>query len=379
MSILRPYQVEAAIELYNKKRVIIADGMGLGKCAEAISAKNLIEKKEGRDAKALIVCPPSTIPHWMNEIRKWYRKSGETSIVPIKTSTYNEDVERAKNADFTLVGYPTMSYFGKDRESIGKLEGIGFRYGILDEGHNARNPDSIRSGAVKSLFDSMDYLGILSGTIIPNSIVDIYMLLSLVDKENFKVPQENKKAVLSAFYNMFREDPECVRRILQEHLVNGHVRDVETYLHASVPKLNLGIIDIPLIGEHKEVYTQVYANDDIKPGAKLMQLVKASIDPNLVNPNILDAGLAAHIGKMDSVVFKTLDEIVQNTVDKNGKVLIFSGLKNGVTDKLQKRYEEYGALVIDGDTSSDIENGNASNRHSSFDSSIHSCGFRSEK
>lgn len=356
---LRPYQVEAALELYTKKRAIVPDGMGLGKCAEAIAAKNLIEKREGCDARTLIVCPSSTIPHWIDEIKLWYHKKGETSIAPINTTNYHENVAHAKYSDFTIVGYPTISYLGQDRQSIGKLEEIGFRYGIVDEVHNAKNPESIRSCAVKGLFDSMDYLALLSGTIIPNSIVDIYMLLSLVDKENFKVPLENKSAVLSAFYNMFKEDPGKVKTIVEEHLINGHVRDADTYLHASVPKLNLKNVEIPLTGEHRETYMQIYQNDNIKHGNKLIQLIKASIDPGIVNPKLLDADLASRIKNAESNVFKKLDDIVKEAVDRNGKVLIFSDLKVGITNNLKERYKEYGALVIDGETSADIENGKA--------------------
>lgn len=345
---LRPYQIECAKEIYEKQRAIVADGMGLGKCAETIAAKTLIERRTGDNSRCLIVSPSTTMPHWMNQIREWYHRGKDSLISMITTENYDASLAHAKNADFTIISYPTLSRIGSDEREMGRLSELGFNYGILDEAQNAKNPEAIRSKAIKGLFDSMKYLAVSSGTIIPNSIVDLYMLLSLMDKEKFPINPENPKAMLSNFYNMFRQDPEMVRRILQEHLVNGHAREADMYLHTSMPRLNKSRLEVILDGEHREVYEQIYNNDSPKPGNKLMQLLKASIDPNLVNPKYLEAGPAGRIGKMESSVYKTLDEAVKKAIESGGKALIFSNLREGVTDKLRERYAKYGALVVDG-------------------------------
>ena len=356
---LRYYQVEAVKDILHKKKVLIADDMGLGKTAESIAAKNVIEKRQRYDRPALVVSPASVTEHWEDQIRLWYKKGGSTRIAKIETSTYDSDVERAQKADFIVVGYSTLSYFGKDRHRIGKLKLLRPQYGIIDEAHNAKNPGSIRSMAVKELFDSMEYLSIMSGTPIPNSVVDIYMLLSLLDKEHFPLNQENSKAIVSSFFSLFRSDPEFVRRVLSDRMLK---RTAEQYLQSKFPQLNQSYLRTKLDGFHKEVYTQIYENDIIKPGEKLWQLIKASVDPNLASPHLLDRSLANKLGRMDSSVYMALDGLVQEVAESGGKVLVFSDLKERVTETLKERYRKYGAELIDGDVTSVKVNGGISLR-----------------
>lgn len=346
---LRPYQLEAVKDILDKKRLLIADDMGMGKCAESIVSKTAIERRLGKYVKTLIVSPASVAEHWEDEIRLWYKNKENPRIVRLQTSTYQDDLKKAKGADFVIVSYPTLSYFGNGQE-VSKLGNLDFKYGIIDEAHNAKNPSSIRSMAVKKIFDNVDYLAILSGTPIPNSVTDIYMLLSLLDKKTFPITNENSGNILNAFYHLFRRDPECVRRVLNDHMLR---REVSDYLHQKFPELRRNNLEVILDDEHRDIYMQIYENDDITPSSKLMQLFKVSLDPNLADPNLIAPNIRKELGNLESCVYKSLDRLVKEVVKRNGKLLIFSNLKNGVTDKLQNRYKKYGAVVIDSDISSE--------------------------
>ena len=212
MAKLRNYQLEAVDEMYEKKKVLNADDMGLGKCAEAIGLRNLIDKRHGEGGKTLIVGPNAVRQHWENEIRKWSEKGRDAKVAHIQTATFDRDVHKARDCDYGIIGYHTLSYFGKSPSKINNLGSVGFQYGIVDEAHNAKNPSSTRSLAVKDLFDSMEYLALLTGTPIPNSLVDIYMLLSLLDKNNFPIHSENPNVILRNFFSMFKQDPSFVKK-----------------------------------------------------------------------------------------------------------------------------------------------------------------------
>jgi len=349
MALLRPYQAEAVKEILDKKRVLIADDMGLGKCAESICAKTEIDRRYGEGGKTLIICPPSVVQHWEDEIKLWYHKHEDTKIARVETSTYDSNIKSARNADFVVVGYPTLSYFGDQAGKVGKLNGLGFQYGIIDEAHNAKNPESIRSSAARKLLHTPEYLAILSGTPIPNTVIDIYSLLNLLDKESFPINSENARSILTNFYTLFRRDPEFVSRVIGERRIR---RTVEDYLNTQFPAIQQHDLEVMLNGEHQDVYMNVYENDEIKPGSKLIQLRKAALDPNIVNPKKLEDKLALRVGKMESSVYKSVDDIIEEAVDKGGKVLLFSDLKVGVTDKLTERYAKYGAVFIDSDVPS---------------------------
>ncbi len=343
---VRLYQVEAVKEILDKKRVLIADDMGLGKCSEAISAKSVMDKRNGYQGGTLIISPADVIPHWEREIKKWYKFKENPSVKVIRTKTYEEDVKDARESDFALVGYPTLSRLGDEDSSSRRLAQLeGFHYGVIDEAHNAKNPQSLRSKGVKRILDSTEYLAILTGTPIPNTVIDIYMLLSLLDKEQFPITSENPRAILSSFYHLFKQDPEFVRRVLNDRMMR---REIGDYLEGQVPRLNRNSLDVQLEDEHRDVYKQVYENDNIEPDVKLRQLINASVDPNLVSPALLE-GRENRIGRMESSVYSCLDDLIERVADSDGKVLIFSDLKEGVTRKLLDRWERYGALLIDGD------------------------------
>jgi len=290
MDEFRLYQVEAAKDLYEKKRVLITDEMGMGKTAEAIAAKMVIDLRDGYRGGTLVACPSSPVTdHWQEEVFKWYRKSdGNPRVAMINTTTFDKDIRNARGADFTIIGYPTLSRLGEDERRVGAIRDLGFYFGILDEAQNAKNPESIRSGAVREIFHSMPYLAVLSGTPIPNTIIDIYVLLNLLDKKQFPLHDEDPKAILSTFYNLFREDPEFVSRVINEHRIR---RTAEEYLGVAFPTLRQRNLEVVLEGEHRDVYLELYENDDAIPRTKLIHLIGASIDPNLVPSELLPTSL----------------------------------------------------------------------------------------
>ena len=356
---LRPYQLEAVKEIRDKKRVLIADDMGLGKTAEAISAKIIVDRDIGYNGPALIVCPSSVVDHWGREIKRWYSKGEDTKIARVQTSTYHEDVKAAKGADFVITTYPTLSYFGNAHGELNKLKNLQFSYGIVDEAHNARNPDSLRSVSARQLFHSVPYLALTTGTPLPNTVVDIYSLLNLLEKDAFPIKSDDSGELLAQFYGMFRADPEFVRNVLKTRMLR---RSAEDYLHKKFPVMNRKTLDVKLQDEHQEVYGALYENDTIRPASKLIELVKASIDPNLVNPKYLPDELAKNIGKMKSSVYTALDRLVREVTDSNGKVLLFTDLKEGVVSNLLERYAKHGFLAITGDTDASSYNCASSER-----------------
>ena len=355
---LRPYQLEAIKEIREKKRVLIADDMGLGKSAEAIAAKTIIDRDMGYESPALIVCPTSVTDHWEREIKKWYKKGEETNVARIQTSSYHADLKRAKGADFVIVNYSTLSYFGNSNE-IRRLKALNFVYGIIDEAHNARNPDSLRSAAAREIFHSPPYLVLTTGTPLPNTVVDIYSLLNLLDKDTFAIKSDNPNDILARFYAKFKEDPEVVKNVLNSRMLR---RNTEDYLNKKFPKLNQQSLEIRLEEEHGEAYKALYEQDSIRPSDKLRELIRASIDPNLVRAEYLPSELAKLKGKMRSSVYAHLDNLFEKVIDSNGKVLLFTDLKEGVVNTLLERYSKYGFLAITGDTDDSSYEGESSER-----------------
>lgn len=71
---LKPYQVEGAVFLSQRKAAFLADQMGLGKSAQAIEAANLINAK-----KIVVICPAIARTNWRREFEMWGR--GEVELL----------------------------------------------------------------------------------------------------------------------------------------------------------------------------------------------------------------------------------------------------------------------------------------------------------
>lgn len=348
---LFPYQRETAVDLHEKQRVIIADAMGMGKCAQALYGLRAIEKLDGdKDYKTLVVSPYSVMPHWQREVGEWYSPGTERDTTIIRSKTFDKDVERAKDSKFVVMSYPTLSYFGKDRQRMTQLENMGFDYSVLDEGHNLKNPEAVCSSAIRGLIHKTPYLSILTGTPLPNTIEDLYVSFNLLEPDIFPINTEKPSASLNTFYRAFSANPELMRDTFRKHLAGGMPRTREDYPHIDLPQVRHHALDVELTNRHKDVYMNIYENDSLTAGTKLWQLVKASLDPNLVNPRHLETKLASKVGSIESCVYSSLDNLLEQVADEGGKVLMFSELKTGVTDYLRGRWKRFNPLIIDGDT-----------------------------
>jgi superfamily II DNA or RNA helicase/SAM-dependent methyltransferase len=348
-----PFQIIGARHIVENRRVLIGDQPGLFKTSQAIFGKSKLEEKLGK-VPTLVVCPYSVKKHWEEEIYKWYTKREKSKIVNLTSDNFSEGIKEAKNADFVLIHYNLLSRVKtqKEKERIESLKKLGFRYMIVDEVHNAKNPEAFRSQNVKGIADNAKYLALLSGTPIPNDIEDIYMLMSLLNPEKYNVDFKNPQKNVKNFLSLYKRDPHLVKTLLHEKMLR---REIDDYIKLKLPKVEYINLEVKLRGDHANVYDEIYENDEMEMYPKLEQILKASLDPSLVNPKyILNDSLRKKIKLMESDKYKTLDKIIEEETRKGKKVLIFtSHFKDGVTAKLKNRYHEYNAEVIEGDVDDD--------------------------
>jgi len=334
--IIQPFEVIGAMKAYEEKRLLIADEMGMYKTAQAVLVNNKI-REDDPDVKALVICPTSVKAHWAREISEWgYPRNQEITIINAKS--YANDVERAKRSQWSIINYPLLSAL--DSDGLNGLIDRGFKHLILDEAHNAKNPDAIRTRAALQLSDRAEYVTLLSGTPIPNTIADIYVLMHLLNPEKYVLIGEKNidREARRRFLNLYWERPQELKELLNEHMIRRSTAD---YIPQNVPSLEVKNVYLDIEGEWLEPYDSLL-EQNMPLGRKLMQLEKCLLDTELVNPLLLDS-----LPKV-SPKYEELDEIIAKETEK-GKVLVFTNLKEGVVDKLLERYQKYGAIAITGD------------------------------
>ena len=200
-----PHQVEAAKFMLSRKRCIIADEMGSGKCYSAILAA-----LEGKYEHVLVIAPASVKKTWEKELRLLV---DEDDIVIVQGSEW-------KDAKFTIINYDILDNFYeipeqvimtkelnvddkgnvvkeyKEKKIVSKSKRIideamsrsqlfqsKYDLVIIDEAHRLSNNSSNRFKIISDLLKRSNPRGIfeLTGTMVTNNSKNLYNLLKLID------------------------------------------------------------------------------------------------------------------------------------------------------------------------------------------------------
>ncbi|KAJ2803079.1 TATA-binding protein-associated factor mot1 [Coemansia guatemalensis] len=189
---LRKYQQEGVDWLAFLNRYglhgVLCDDMGLGKTLQTICIiasdhhqrrKQLLDNPAAADCQplpTLVVCPPTLIGHWENEIRHY--TVAPDSLRPLCYS--GPPAERrplipriaANEADVVIMSYDVV------RNDIELLANQNWNYCILDEGHCIRNARTKLTQAVKRLHARRRL--ILSGTPVQNNVLELWSLFDFL-------------------------------------------------------------------------------------------------------------------------------------------------------------------------------------------------------
>ena len=347
------HQKRAVRENIKHKRYLVADEMGTGKTAIGVLTHLKLEDILNKKIKTLVICPNSVKNVWYERIQEYCRDSQVVEIVDSKNR--QDSLDRAGDSDFTIINYEmifrSLGYRDEELEEfydslengngdgreakkiIGKLKQLGFEHVVIDEVHNAKNPEALRSQDIENIAKSAEYLTMLSGTPLPNKVEDIGMLMTMLEPEKYPSATHFNRA--------FRANPELVHLVLSNKMQRRRSDEVMT-----LPDLLEETVEVELSEEQRAVYDSIYENDYLNAGDKLIQLRKALINPSLVREDALALETRLDV---ESEKFRVLDEILEDKC-RNGKVVVYTSLfKEGVTKNMEERYQQYGALRIDGD------------------------------
>jgi SWI/SNF-related matrix-associated actin-dependent regulator 1 of chromatin subfamily A len=152
MSELRPYQLTGAQHLASRTAAYLADDMGLGKSAQAISACDTV-----RARNVLVLCPASVCENWRREFRKF----SYTDIHPV---VYSYNSAQRKELQFWADDWDVL---------------------ICDEAHYLKNAKAKRTQMVfgkkcdgsDGIVNRAKRVILLSGTPMPNDPSELWPML----------------------------------------------------------------------------------------------------------------------------------------------------------------------------------------------------------
>ncbi|MFP3907926.1 MAG: helicase-related protein [Acidimicrobiales bacterium] len=223
-TVYRAYQFKPVLRLISspRKRLLIADEVGLGKTIEAGLVWTELEQRTTM-TRALVVCPAMLVPKWRDEMRRRF----DRDLRLLDAQGIEEMVNLFRKGDDITPMYGVVSLerlrFAPVLEAL-QSASPSFDLAIVDEAHYMRNPATLSHDVGELLSDWADALLFLSATPLNLGQDDLFSLLNLLLPEEFhdkRVLEEQLEpnAVLTEVARYLRtgdEPPRVLGRRLSE-------------------------------------------------------------------------------------------------------------------------------------------------------------------
>ena len=205
-----PYQFRPVLKIIksDSPRILIADGVGVGK---TIEAGLVLKELEARfDIKSvMVICPRPLITEkkWQNELKRFGEKFVHIDGKQLRyciEETINDDGEWPSDYQKCIVPYSLFDesvVFGTSDGGLTKLNKKSlidmtpfpkFDLVIIDEAHHIKNPNTYAYQAAQMFCDNAESIVLLTATPIQLGDKDLYVLLNLIrpdlvfDYDSFK-------------------------------------------------------------------------------------------------------------------------------------------------------------------------------------------------
>jgi len=341
-----PFQKEGVSHALAIKNLILAFGLGLGKCPTSLATMCCAIKQYGFK-KILIVVPSKLKQQWFNEYKKFTKGVPLTINVfdmfktrPKKAILQNNRIEQIKKSSILIISYGMVT---KYKEHLKKES---YNMMILDESSRIKN-NTKQTRAIESICKVMDINSIrmfVTGTPIENKLEDIYYTFKIIDKNIFgnKNDFENSFCILN-----YHGAVTGYRNIehFKKKIEPYYIRKTSHEVWKERPNLNQTYELCEMIGRQKKVYNDSIASvlSDIRDLKRQEQINKAKIAP-LISILLSVACTSKSIepnytGTDHSCKTEQLINILQQ-LSPDDKVLIFCRYANMVIPHLCKELAE---------------------------------------
>jgi SNF2 family DNA or RNA helicase len=327
---------------------ILADEMGLGKTLQTI-AFIASEKGEG---PSIVVAPTSLVYNWKSEIEKFVPQL-KTLVISGSKRERDELRSDIENCDVVITSYPLI------RRDIDEYKDIIFKYCILDEAQQIKNPASMNSSSVKEI-TAQGYFA-LTGTPIENSLTELWSIFDFImpgyllthhkfyqkyegpiakDKDS-KAMEHLNKLVKPFILRRLKKDviKELPPKIEQKLVVE--MTEEQKTLYAAYLAEAKNQID-------EEIRNSSFSKSKLKILAVLTRLRQICCDPS-----VFIEGYAGESGKL-----LALDELLEEIISEGHRVLLFSQFTS-VLKNIAKRFNKNGIeyMYLDGTVKSELRGG----------------------
>lgn len=191
-----PFQIAGVQRIMLRKRVMIADQMGLGKSLQALAAINLLRPK-----RIIIGCPAAAEEHWASQCEQWLVDPRSITILG-----------RGKKGS-PDVGVSILPYSRGHRYLEQILRGAPIDYLIMDEVHHLKSEGARRTGiwfGKEALAQAAERVVAITGTPIPNHAGEVYGVLAALAPDT--AGAMGREAFKDSYCSTFRGTAKVARK-----------------------------------------------------------------------------------------------------------------------------------------------------------------------
>ncbi|MDP4143574.1 MAG: DEAD/DEAH box helicase [Bacillota bacterium] len=321
---------------------ILADEMGLGKTLQTIA---FIASEAGDKVPSLVIAPTSLVYNWKSEIEK-FSPDLKAEIISGTKEERKEVIANWENYDVLITSYPLI------RRDIEEYKDITFKYCILDEAQQIKNPNSINAKSVKDI-KAKRYFA-LTGTPIENSLTELWSIFDfimpgyLMNHHKFinmyeaPIVKNGDKEALAELNKHIR--PFILRRVKNE-VIKELPPKIEHKITVEMSEEQKKLYMAYLMEAKKEISEEINVNGFDRSKIKILSLL-TRLRQICCEPSVFVENFKGDSGKM-----LALEDILENTINEGHRVLLFSQFTS-VLKVIGKRLDKAGLkyMYLDGKT-----------------------------
>ena len=289
--------------LKENKGCILGDEMGLGKTLQVITV--MLEMKKENKTPMLVVAPVSLLQNWKRECEKF---APELSAVihhgSFRTGRYKE----LEEYDLVVTAYSTVV------SDASLFSMINWKIVVLDEAQNIKNAYSDRTKYAKRI--PREWSLAVTGTPFENHLSDIWSIIDFINPGVLGTVTEYKSE-----YPDDSEGASKIEPILSAMMIRRLVENVATDLPEKivVPQpLNMSEPEAQLYEDFRSEINISEVNGNAIGLASLQKLRMFCTHPRVCDMQMSNSPYT------DSVKYQRMCEIVEEIIDRNEKVILFT-------------------------------------------------------
>ncbi len=319
------YQVEGIKFLISKEFALLADQMGTGKTVMSITAMRILFLK-GKIKKAVIVVPSNLISVWEDHLLKW---SPELIFLTLNENKKSRKKLYTKESHIYLISYDTLKNDYKFSKDFLKNFSKDIDLIILDEAHNIKNPDALKTKAVKFISKKSKIRWALSGTPLQNNLKELLSLYEFLNPQ-FKVEKKISE----------EEARELIKPVMLRRLKKDVLKDLPEKLPPEIEKFDLSPLQQAeydyVLGRETERLQEIY--NRFKGEKNFRFIMKQNLIQSIQKLrqicNFPTKGI-------DSPKMERLREMVVELIKDGEKIVVFTNFVKAGVDKIVKNLSFY--------------------------------------